>query len=96
MSQCGDNCGYAELGITQSLVHPREVFKCAILSNSHSIIIAHNHPGGSLTPSDEDIAITRQLIQAGKLLGIEVLDHLIVSFNGIRSIREYYPEVWIC
>lgn len=80
--------------LTASLVHPREVYKCAILSNAHSIIVAHNHPSGSLSPSDEDLEITGQLIQGGRLLGIELVDHLIVSFNGLLSIREFHPQIW--
>ncbi len=80
--------------VTASLVHPREVFKAAILSNSYALIVAHNHPAGSLTPSAEDIETTRTLIDAGKLLGIQVIDHIIVSSNGHRSIRESRPELW--
>ncbi|HEY9790637.1 MAG TPA: JAB domain-containing protein [Candidatus Obscuribacterales bacterium] len=74
--------------VSSSLVHPREVFKAAILSNTHSIIVAHNHPAGSLTPSTEDIGVTEQLVKVGKLMGIPILDHLIVSQNGIQSMRE--------
>lgn len=80
--------------LTASLVHPREVFKAALLSNSHAIIAAHNHPGGSLSPSDEDVKTTKQLIQAGRLLGVELLDHIVVSFKGITSIRELHPRLW--
>jgi len=72
-----------------------DAVKCAILSNANSIIVAHNHPGGSLTPSDEDIATTSQLIQAGRLMGIELMDHLIVSFSGLSSIREFHPQLWV-
>jgi DNA repair protein RadC len=80
--------------LTSSLVHPREVFKAAILSNSNSLIVAHNHPAGSLDPSDDDRSTTRQLIEAGQLLQIPVVDHIIVSVKGIRSVREYYPYLW--
>lgn len=80
--------------LSASLVHPREVFKAAVLSNAHTIIVAHNHPSGSLEPSDDDIETTKQLIEAGRLMRIEVLDHIIVSFKGIRSIREYHPGLW--
>lgn len=73
---------------SSSLVHPREVFKAALLSNTHAVIVAHNHPAGSLTPSSEDIATTEQLVKAGKIMGISILDHLIVSQNGIQSLRE--------
>lgn len=80
--------------LTATLVHPREVFKAALLSNANSIIVAHNHPAGSLIPSVEDEETTKVLIAAGKLLGVSVVDHVIVSINGCRSIREYNPEWW--
>jgi DNA repair protein RadC len=80
--------------VSASLVHPREVFKAALLGNSHGIIVAHNHPGGSLNPSDDDIQTTTQLVRAGKILGVRVLDHLIVSINGIYSIRENYGHLF--
>lgn len=62
-----------------SLVHPREVFKPAILANAGSIVIAHNHPSGDPAPSAEDRAVTRQLVNAGATVGIEILDHIIVG-----------------
>ena len=65
--------------ITASVVHPREVFKPAILANAVAIICAHNHPSGDPQPSNEDRALTARLVQGGKLLGIEVLDHVIVG-----------------
>jgi DNA repair protein RadC len=65
--------------LNQSIVHPRETFKAAILANSAAIILAHNHPTGDLTPSSEDIAITRRLKEAGDILGIRVLDHIIID-----------------
>ena len=74
--------------LNASLIHPREVFKEAIRDNCASIIVAHNHPSGSLTPSDEDLAVTKRLQDAGKILGIEVLDHIIVTDNGYISLRE--------
>jgi DNA repair protein RadC len=80
--------------VSASLVHPREVFKSAVMSNSHGIIVAHNHPGGSLTPSPEDIETTEQLIKAGKILGVPVVDHIIVSHNGYRSLRETQGYLW--
>lgn len=80
--------------LTASLVHPREVFKSAFLSNANSIIVAHNHPAGSLSASDEDIETTRLLIKAGKLLGVPVMDHIIVSYKGEASIRELHPSLW--
>jgi DNA repair protein RadC len=80
--------------ISASLVHPREVFKAALLSNAHTIIVAHNHPTGELTPSDEDLQTTEQLVKVGRLLGVSVLDHIIVSFRGIKSLREYHPDLF--
>lgn len=72
--------------LTNNLVHPREVFKAAILNNSVSIICVHNHPSGDATPSPEDIAITDKLVQAGRLLGIPVLDHVIITSEGFEHI----------
>jgi DNA repair protein RadC len=60
-------------------VHPREVFKAAILSNASSIALVHSHPSGSLTPSLEDIDITRKLVQCGEILNIKVVDHIIIA-----------------
>jgi len=68
--------------LNASRVHPREVFKSAILNNATSVIVAHQHPSGDITPSMEDINVTKRLAEAGKLLGIEVLDHLVVNNEG--------------
>ena len=65
--------------LNQSVVHPRETLKCAVLASAAAIILAHNHPSGDLTPSREDIEITRRLKEAGDILGIKVLDHIIVD-----------------
>ena len=68
------------LGIADScLVHPREVFRGAIMKNASAIVLVHNHPSGDPTPSAEDIRITRQLIEAGKIVDIKVLDHVILG-----------------
>lgn len=73
-----------------SLVHPREIFKPAIMVSASSIILTHNHPSGESTPSREDIAVTDRLTEAGKLLGIDVLDHIVYGAEtNITSIREY-------
>lgn len=80
--------------LSASLVHPREVFKAALLANSYAIIVAHNHPGGSENPSKEDLETTKQLIAAGDLLGVKVLDHVIVTTTGLTSLRENNPELW--
>lgn len=65
-----------------SLVHPREVFKTSILSNAAGFIIAHNHPSGDLTPSKDDLTMTKRLTEAGELMGIDLMDHIIVGDNG--------------
>lgn len=70
-----------------SIVHPREVFEPALQLSAASIIVAHNHPSGSLEPSDADIEVTRRLVEAGKLLGVEVVDHVIVTKERFASIR---------
>lgn len=71
-----------------SLVHPREVFKAAILANAAGIILAHNHPSGHLEPSEEDKMVTKKIQDAGVILGIELIDHLIISQNGCYSFLE--------
>jgi DNA repair protein RadC len=76
----------------RSQVHPRETFRQAIKDNAIAIMIAHNHPSGSLEASANDLLTTRRLAQAGALLRIPVLDHLIVSRNGFISIREKFPD----
>lgn len=68
--------------LNSSLVHPREAFRSAIVSASASVILAHNHPSGNLEPSQEDLAITKQMIEAGKIIGIPVHDHIIFCDGG--------------
>ncbi|SCG83738.1 DNA repair protein RadC [Proteiniborus sp. DW1] len=74
--------------LNSSIVHPREVFKEAIVKSSASIILVHNHPSGDPTPSKEDIAITRRLAEGGDILGVKVLDHIIIGNNKHISLRE--------
>lgn len=74
--------------LNSSVVHPREIFKAAIENSSASIILLHNHPSGNPDPSKEDIAITKKLVEAGKLLNIPVFDHLIVAGNNFTSFVE--------
>ena len=74
--------------LNSSVVHPREIFKTAIENSSASIILLHNHPSGNPEPSREDIAITRKLVEAGKLLNIPVFDHLIIAGNKFTSFVE--------
>ena len=77
--------------LNASLVHPRETLKAALLSNAAAIMLAHNHPSGDLAPSAEDLAVTTRLKQAGELLGIPVLDHLIISGEQFLSLKECGP-----
>lgn len=74
--------------LNQSIVHPREVFKSACLSNCASLLLIHQHPTGDPSPSQEDIAITRRLKEAGELMGIKVLDHIIVGDGEYLSFVE--------
>jgi len=74
--------------LTSSIVHPREVYKGAILSNAASVIFMHNHPSGDPEPSNDDIEITTRLEKAGNILGVDVLDHIIVSSGGFYSFRQ--------
>lgn len=72
--------------LTASIVHPREVFKPAILSSAASVIFVHNHPSGDPTPSQDDLKITAQLVDAGQLLDIKVLDHIIIGRKSFTSL----------
>jgi DNA repair protein RadC len=73
--------------LNASIVHPREVFKEAISASAASVILSHNHPSGDPQPSKEDIEITKNLVAAGQLMGIEVLDHIIVADKGYLSLK---------
>lgn len=74
--------------LNSSIVHPREVFKPAIKRSSASVILVHNHPSGDPTPSREDIQVTNRLMEAGKIIGIEVIDHVIIGNGSYVSLRE--------
>lgn len=74
--------------LNSSIVHPREIFKRAIIQNAASIIIAHNHPSGDPTPSKEDIDVTKRIFEVGKIIGIELLDHIIIGDGKYRSLKE--------
>jgi len=76
--------------IFATTMSPRDVFKSAILANAVSIILCHNHPSGCLIPSGADIQMTEKFVKAGELLEIKVLDHLIVSDKGFKSLRDCY------
>ncbi len=79
--------------VDATLTHPREVFKAAILSNAVGIIYAHNHPSGDIEPSPEDEAVTKRLIEAGKILGIDLVDSIILG-DGFYSFRAEKSELW--
>ena len=74
--------------LSSALVHPREVFRRAVQDNAASIMIAHNHPSGDVSPSQDDRNLTRRLQQAGEIMGIDLLDHLIISPNDFLSFKE--------
>jgi len=73
--------------LSASIVHPREVFGPAVVRRAAGVIVAHNHPSGDPEPSPEDIAVTRRLADAGTLLGIELLDHVVVAERGFVSLK---------
>lgn len=83
-----DLCSMGSL--TASVVHPRETFKVAIMGNAAGIIVIHNHPSGDPDPSSEDINITKRILEAGKIIGIDLLDHLIITTdkNNFLSMRD--------
>jgi DNA repair protein RadC len=74
--------------LNTSLVHPREVFKDALAHSAASVVLAHNHPSGDPEPSEDDLKITKKLVESGKILGIEVIDHIIIGKNNFYSFRE--------
>lgn len=83
--------GYYEVSrgtLDATLVHPRDVFKVALLANSAAIIVAHNHPSGDPTPTPDDVAVTRRLVKAGDILGIDVLDHIVVGDDHWLSLHD--------
>ncbi|AKB36778.1 DNA repair protein RadC [Methanosarcina siciliae C2J] len=74
--------------LNASIVHPREVFKSALLESSASVIMVHNHPSGDPSPSREDIMVTEKLVEGGKLLGIDILDHIIIGDGRYVSLKD--------
>ncbi len=74
--------------LNASIVHPREVFRTACVVSASSIIVAHNHPSGDPAPSNEDIEITKKLVESGKIIGINLLDHVIIGHDRNYSFRE--------
>ncbi|HEY7647671.1 MAG TPA: DNA repair protein RadC [Methylomirabilota bacterium] len=82
------DCVVSEGTLSASLVHPREVFKPAILESAASVVLLHNHPSGDPTPSREDVRLTRQLVECAKLLGLRVHDHLVIGRGRFVSLAE--------
>ncbi|PIR24494.1 hypothetical protein COV42_00180 [Candidatus Campbellbacteria bacterium CG11_big_fil_rev_8_21_14_0_20_44_21] len=80
--------------LDSSLVHPREVFSEAIKNKAASVIFVHNHPSGNTEPSEEDLATTKKLIDSGKILGIKVIDHIIITKSSFLSIQNQNPELF--
>ena len=74
--------------LSASIVHPREVYSVALNHLAASIILAHNHPSSSVEPSKDDVELTRRLIKAGEILGVEILDHIVISSNDFLSLKE--------
>jgi len=74
--------------LSSSIVHPREVYKDAVVASAASIIVAHNHPSGDPTPSAEDVAVTKRLMQAGEIMGIDLLDHIVIGDGVFVSLKE--------
>ena len=92
-------CSVGTLNYT--VAHPRDIFKSAILSNASCCLILHNHPSGTLQPSEQDLDMTRRMVSAGKILGIEVLDHLIIgtrerAYTSLRDrgVMEFPDRDW--
>jgi DNA repair protein RadC len=82
------NCKPVSIGsLDTSIVHPREVFKEAVSSSAASVIFVHNHPSGDPEPSKEDIELTKRLVKAGEIIGIDVLDHIIVCDKSYLSLK---------
>jgi DNA repair protein RadC len=76
--------------LTSNIVHPREVFRPALEHSASAVILVHNHPSGVVTPSDADMIVTRQLVEAGKIMGVSVLDHVIIAKDKFKSIPVSY------
>ena len=77
-----------------TIVHPREIFRTSIKKSAASIVLVHNHPSGDPSPSDDDLSITRRLVDAGRLLGINVADHVIIGRDSFVSVRDICPGLF--
>jgi DNA repair protein RadC len=80
--------------LNASNVRPAEIFRSGIRQNAASLIVVHNHPSGDPSPSAEDVHLTKILIDAGKMLGMPILDHVVVGEKGFISIKSLHPEMW--
>ena len=80
--------------LNASTVRPAEIFKTGIRKNAGGLIIVHNHPSGDPSPSPEDINLTRRLIEAGEMLELPLLDHIVIGLNRFESIKSRYPDLW--
>lgn len=80
--------------LNASSVRPAEVFKAGIRKNAAGLIVTHNHPSGDPAPSPEDINLTQRLIEAGEMLELPVLDHIVIGYNRFASIKSQYPDLW--
>ena len=78
--------------LTANLIHPREVFQPALMQGAVAVILVHNHPSGSTKPSRADIEATERLVAAGKIMGIDLLDHIIITKRGFASIPSTYTQ----
>ncbi len=81
--------------VNRSIVHPREIFKEAYLTSASKIICMHNHPSGDITPSTEDIHLTKSLIEIGKIQGIEIMDHMIMTENNYYSFYDMKRDLFL-
>ena len=80
--------------LNASTVRPAEIFKTGIRKNAGGLIVVHNHPSGDPSPSPEDINLTRRLIEAGEMLELPLLDHIVIGLNRFESIKSRYPDLW--
>ena len=81
-------CRIAEGGLAAAVIHPRDLFREAIRANAAALILAHNHPSGNSAPSHDDLDTTRRLVEAGDMMGVKVVDHIILAFGGSTSFRQ--------
>jgi DNA repair protein RadC len=88
---CRQTIGIGSIG--EVVIHPREVFRAAIMSGGAAVVLIHNHPSGDPNPSEEDLLLTRRMAQAGQILGISVLDHVVIGDGCFRSIAELAPAI---